>query len=89
MFDKFKDYPLMKDRQGNVPMFYPHIPKNSLKSLKKVLAGRWIGQGPLVDIFEKKFEKRYYRRSGRMRNGRGSIYAKFALFNKEEEKRYS
>ena len=59
MFDKFKDYPLMKDRQGNVPMFYPHIPKNSLKSLKKVLAGRWIGQGPLVDIFEKKFEKRF------------------------------
>ncbi len=59
MFDKFKDYPLMKDRQGNVPMFYPHIPKNSLKSLKKVLAGRWIGQGPLVDIFEKKFERRF------------------------------
>ena len=59
MFDKFKDYPLMKDRQGNVPMFYPHIPKNSLKSLKKVLAGRWIGQGPKVKLFEDKFCKLY------------------------------
>ena len=31
MYDKFKDYPLMKDRTGNVPLFYPHIPKNSIK----------------------------------------------------------
>ena len=59
MYDKFKDYPLMNDRTGNVPLFYPHIPKNSAKALKKVLSGRWIGQGPLVDAFEKKFQKRF------------------------------
>ena len=59
MFDKFKDYPLMNDRKGNVPLFYPHIPKNSINSLKKVLAGRWIGQGPLVDTFEKEFSKKF------------------------------
>ena len=59
MFYKFKDFPLMKDRVGSVPLFYPHIPKNSIKSLKKVLAGRWIGQGPLVDIFEKQFQKKF------------------------------
>lgn len=59
MFDKFKDYPLMNNKRGNVPLFYPHIPKNSIKSLKKVLSGRWIGQGPLVDDFEKKFEKKF------------------------------
>jgi perosamine synthetase len=59
MFDKFKDYPLMNNKKGNVPLFYPHIPKNSIKSLKKVLSGRWIGQGPLVDDFEKKFEKKF------------------------------
>ena len=59
MYDKFKDYPLMNDRKGNVPLFYPHIPKNSIKSLKKVLSGRWIGQGPLVDAFEKQFEKKF------------------------------
>ena len=49
----------MNDRIGNVPLFYPHIPKNSIKSLKRVLSGRWIGQGPLVDLFEKKFQKRF------------------------------
>ena len=59
MFNKFKDFPLMKDRVGSVPLFYPHIPKSSIKSLKKVLAGRWIGQGPLVDIFEKQFQKKF------------------------------
>ena len=59
MFYKFKDFPLMKDRVGSVPLFYPHIPKSSIKSLKKVLAGRWIGQGPLVDIFEKQFQKKF------------------------------
>jgi len=59
MFDKFKDFPLMKNNNGSVPLFYPHIPRNSLKSLKKVLAGRWIGQGPLVDQFEKEFEKKF------------------------------
>jgi perosamine synthetase len=59
MFDKFKDFPLMKNNRGSVPLFYPHIPQNSLKSLKKVLAGRWIGQGPLVDQFEKEFEKKF------------------------------
>ena len=59
MFYKFKDFPLMKDRFGSVPLFYPHIPKSSIKSLKKVLAGRWIGQGPLVDIFEKQFQKKF------------------------------
>jgi perosamine synthetase len=59
MRENFKDYPLMNDRKGNIPLFYPHICKNSIKSIKKVLSSRWIGQGPLVDLFEKKFEKRF------------------------------
>ena len=55
----FKDYPLMKNNKGSVPLFYPHIPKNSAKSLQKVLKGRWIGQGPLVDKFENVFSKKF------------------------------
>ena len=55
----FKDYPLMKNNKGSVPLFYPHIPKNSIKSLQKVLKGRWIGQGPLVDKFESVFSKKF------------------------------
>ena len=55
----FKDYPLMKTNKGSVPMFYPHIPKKTLKALKKVFSGRWIGEGPLVDLFEKKFADKF------------------------------
>ena len=54
----FKEMPLMPDKKGTV-LFYPYIPKNSLASLRNVLSGRWIGQGPLVDKFEKKFSKMF------------------------------
>ena len=55
----FKDYPLIKDRKNSISQFYPHIPKNSLKVLKKVFAGRWVGQGPLVDKVEKIFSTKF------------------------------
>jgi dTDP-4-amino-4,6-dideoxygalactose transaminase len=53
----FKDLSLMSDQSKNIVLFYPHIPKNSLKSLEKTLSTRWIGQGPMVDKFEKKLSK--------------------------------
>ena len=52
----FKELPLMSDKKGTV-LFYPYIPKNSASAIKKVLSGRWIGQGPMVNKFEKKFSK--------------------------------
>jgi len=55
----FKDYPLIKDKKNSISQFYPHIPKNSLKVLKKVFAGRWVGQGPLVDKLEKIFSTKF------------------------------
>jgi perosamine synthetase len=59
MKNKFKDYPLLEARSKSIPIFYPHIPKNAKKSISKVLSGRWIGQGPLVDIFEKVFSNQF------------------------------
>jgi dTDP-4-amino-4,6-dideoxygalactose transaminase len=53
----FKDLSIMSDQKKNILLFYPHISKNSLKSLKKTLSTRWIGQGPMVEKFEKKFSK--------------------------------
>jgi dTDP-4-amino-4,6-dideoxygalactose transaminase len=42
-----------------IPLFYPYIPKNKiLKELSNTLSSRWIGQGPKVDLFEKKFGKK-------------------------------
>ena len=44
----FKEIPLMKLSEGTV-LFHPYVSKNSFRNVKKVLSGRWIGQGPLVD----------------------------------------
>ena len=50
----FKELSIMSDKKGTV-LFYPYIPKKSIKILEKRLSTRWIGQGPMVDKFEKKF----------------------------------
>ena len=55
----FKDYPLIKESNKTVTLFYPYIPKNYLSALKKVFSTRWIGQGPLVDKLEKIFSKKF------------------------------
>lgn len=55
----FKDYPLLNVKKKSIPIFYPHIPKKGLNALSKVLSGRWLGQGPLVDKFEKVFSKKF------------------------------
>ncbi len=67
----FKEMPLMSDKKGTV-LFYPYIPKNSLNSLKNVLSGRWIGQGPLVDKFEKKFSKMFAPKQSCLATGAGT-----------------
>ena len=54
----FREIPLMKLNEGTV-LFHPYISKNSFKNVKKVLSGRWIGQGPLVDKFELKFKSMF------------------------------
>ncbi len=59
MKNKFRDYPLLEAKGKSIPLFYPHIPQNAKRSVSKVLSTRWLGQGPLVDIFEKKFSKQF------------------------------
>ena len=67
----FKEIPLMPDKKGTV-LFYPYIPKNSISSLKKVLSGRWIGQGPLVNKFEEKFSRMFARGNACVATGAGT-----------------
>jgi len=39
-----------------IPIFWPYIPKKRiLKEISHTLSGRWLGQGPKVNEFEKKF----------------------------------
>ena len=53
------DFPLMEDKPGNIVLFHPHISENAVNAVVKVLNSRWIGQGPLVDAFERKFSSRF------------------------------
>lgn len=44
----------------NIPLFWPAIHKEEwLKALEKVFSTRWIGQGPMVEKFEKLFGKKF------------------------------
>tara|TARA_Y100000294_G_scaffold82206_1_gene77239 strand:+ start:35 stop:1180 length:1146 start_codon:yes stop_codon:yes gene_type:complete len=68
----FKDFPLLSDKNKNIVLFHPYISKNSLKSLKTVLSGRWIGQGPMVDKFENKFTKMFAEKNISVATGSGT-----------------
>ena len=67
----FKETPLMPDKKGTV-LFYPYIPKKSISSLRNVLSGRWIGQGPLVNKFEEKFSRMFARGNTCVATGAGT-----------------
>lgn len=72
MKKNFKDYPLLDTKKKSVPIFYPHIPKNAKKQINKVLSGRWLGQGPLVDKFEKIFSEKFTDKQSTVAVGSGT-----------------
>ena len=49
------EFPIMEEKPGNIVLFHPHIPAKAIDAVTKVLKTRWIGQGPLVEEFERKF----------------------------------
>src|SRR5262249_12380788 len=53
------EFPIMEEKPGNVVLFHPHIPTKAIDAVARVLKTRWIGQGPLVDEFERKFGARF------------------------------
>ena len=53
------EFPIMEEKPGNIVLFHPHIPAAAIDAVTKVLESRWIGQGPLVDEFERKFCARF------------------------------
>jgi len=53
------EFPIMEEKPGNLVLFHPHIPAKAIDAVTKVLQTRWIGQGPLVEEFERKFGARF------------------------------
>ena len=68
----FKELPIMPDKNKGTLLFYPYISKRSKKNISKVLSGRWIGQGPMVDKFEKKFKQIFTKNHESIATGSGT-----------------
>jgi dTDP-4-amino-4,6-dideoxygalactose transaminase len=51
--------PVMEEGEGRIVLFRPNVPKKAIQYISEVLESRWIGQGPRVDEFEKKFESSF------------------------------
>ena len=51
---KFNDKTFLKEK-NKILMFYPYISTKSLKNLNRTIESRWVGQGPKVELFEKRF----------------------------------
>jgi len=79
----FKDLPIMADKKKGVLLFYPYVSKKSSKNIKEKLAGRWLGQGPMVDKFENKFKKKFANKFSVVATGSGtdSLHLAYILAN--------
>lgn len=49
------EFPLLDAKDG-IPLFYPHVPEGAIEEVIDTLSGRWIGQGPKVDEFERRMQ---------------------------------
>jgi perosamine synthetase len=56
--DRKMDLPLMRSEEGIV-LFHPHVPRKAKEYVCDTLDGRWIGQGPKVDLFERSFRSKF------------------------------
>ena len=59
MIKKVSDMPLMEDTNETINICYPFIGKNAIEYVTDTLSGRWIGQGPKVEMFEEKFKDKF------------------------------
>jgi perosamine synthetase len=68
---KFSDKTFLKEK-NKILMFYPYISTKSLINLNKTIKSRWVGQGPKVELFEKKFSKKFLNTKNVLATGSGT-----------------
>lgn len=78
-----KDMPLLGESDKNIVLFHPHIPKNAINYISQTLQTRWIGQGPKVEDFEKKFQQKFCNEHTAISVGSGtdSLHLAYLLAN--------
>ena len=82
---KMQEHSLMDPDQG-IPLFYPHVPAKAVEYVSETLSGRWIGQGPKVDRFEKQFDEQVIGRgwSVAVNSGTAALHLAYILAGVEE-----
>jgi perosamine synthetase len=56
---RINDMPLMADTNETINICHPFIGSKAIEYMTDTLSGRWIGQGPKVDLFEQKFNEKF------------------------------
>lgn len=58
-FRRWREPPIMDERDDNIVLFRPHVPKEAAAALARCLESRWLGQGPVVANFEEEFATKF------------------------------
>jgi perosamine synthetase len=53
------EVPIQEEGEGKIVLFRPHIPAGAASAVSDTLGTRWIGQGPKVDEFERRFSEAF------------------------------
>jgi len=53
------EMPLLEVGSDNIVLFHPHVPRRGIEYVNDTLQSRWIGQGPKVELFERRFGERF------------------------------
>jgi perosamine synthetase len=69
--NSMNEFPLLDPKKG-IPLFYPYVPPKSINYIKNTLQTRWIGQGPKVELFEKKFKLKFLHNHSALAVGSGT-----------------
>ncbi len=79
---KFNDKTFLKEK-NKILMFYPYISPKSYRNISNTIKSRWIGQGPKVNLFEKKFSNKFLNNSNALATGSGTdaLHLSYLLSN--------
>jgi dTDP-4-amino-4,6-dideoxygalactose transaminase len=69
--DKTQDRPIV--------LMYPYVPESAIAAVSNVLRTRWIGQGPRVEEFERRFCDRFGRSAVAVGSGTDALHLAYVL----------
>lgn len=71
--------PILEVGGNNLVLFHPFIPPTAKDAVSNVLSTRWIGQGPKVEEFEAKWQKKFGGRTVAINSGTSALHLAYEL----------